>query len=264
MFAQVKLLGKSRQEAYDNAIRLLDPVGLAGRAMDYPGMLSGGQKQRVAIARTLAMEPDIILFDEPTSALDPLMVGEVTDVISDLVNQGKTIIIVTHEMEFAKKISDRVLFFTDGVIYEEGAPEEIFDHPQKEKTQIFMRSLAVLNLEITRESADYRSIMMDINRFVVKYELDPAYIHKLQLLTEEIMFSFFRANASAKDRMEAALKYDSRVGKVHCTFHHTLGKSIFDESNDRFSSALIHYTVKNITEKDADDGGFFRVIECDI
>ena len=264
MFAQVHLLKRSRQESYDNAVRLLDSVGLGGRETDYPAMLSGGQKQRVAIARTLAMDPDILLFDEPTSALDPLMVGEVTDVIGDLVDQGKTMLIVTHEMAFARKISDRVLFFADGVIYEEGTPEEIFDHPQKEKTKIFMRNIAVLNCEITRDRADYDSIMTDIKRFVVKNGLDHTNIHKLQLLIEEVMFSFFRVRASAEDRMKAEVKYDNRTERVCCAFYHTLGRSIFEASNDRFSSALIQHTTKNIAEKDADDGCFRRVIECDI
>ena len=139
MYAQVKLLKKSQKEAFENSIKLLDKVGLSDKAFDYPSSLSGGQKQRVAIARTLAMNPDIILFDEPTSALDPLMVGEVTETVNDLVNEGKTMVIVTHEMNFAKKISKRVLFFADGIVYEEGTPEEIFENPKKEKTKLFMQ-----------------------------------------------------------------------------------------------------------------------------
>ena len=132
MLAQLDLLGKSRQEAYDEGMRLLRTVGLADKALKYPDELSGGQKQRVAIARTLAMDPDTILLDEPTSALDPTMVGEVQAVIRELATTGKTMLIVTHEMNFARFICNRVFYMDEGGIYEDGTPEQIFEHPQKE------------------------------------------------------------------------------------------------------------------------------------
>ena len=124
MLSPVDLLGKSRQEAYDEGMRLLRMVGLAEKALNYPDELSGGQKQRIAIARTLAMDPDVILLDEPTSALDPTMVGEVQAVIRDLSKTGKTMMIVTHEMNFAKAISNRVFYMDEGGIYEDGTPED--------------------------------------------------------------------------------------------------------------------------------------------
>lgn len=120
------------------AMDLLEKVDLKEKADEYPAMLSGGQQQRVAIARSLAMEPRIILFDEPTSALDPELVGEVLIVMKDLAKEGRTMIVVTHEMGFAKEVADRVIFLDDGVIVEEGTPEEIFDHPQHERLQIFL------------------------------------------------------------------------------------------------------------------------------
>ena len=125
MSAPMDLLGKSKQEAYDKGIELLRKVGLADKALDYPDVMSGGQKQRVAIARALAMEPEIILFDEPTSALDPTMIGEVQAVIRDLAKQGTTMIIVTHEMKFAREVADRIVFMHEGVIAAQGTPEEI-------------------------------------------------------------------------------------------------------------------------------------------
>lgn len=138
MLAPVDLRKATKPEAKERALRLLDRVGLLDKASAYPAQLSGGQKQRVAIARALAMNPDIMLFDEPTSALDPEMVGEVLDVIKGLVKSGMTSVIVTHEMGFAREISDRVVFFDGGVVAEEGTPEEIFAHPQNPRTKDFL------------------------------------------------------------------------------------------------------------------------------
>ena len=130
--------GVSKEEAEKEALELLEKVGLQDKANEYPKKLSGGQKQRLAIVRALAMKPDVVLFDEPTSALDPEMVKEVLDVIRKLANTGMTIIMVTHQMEFAKEISDRVFFMDGGVIYESGTPEEIFIHPKLPRTQEFL------------------------------------------------------------------------------------------------------------------------------
>lgn len=123
------------------AHQLLEKVGLSDKANAYPNSLSGGQQQRVAIARALAMEPDVMLFDEPTSALDPEMVGEVLTVMNDLAHEGMTMVVVTHEMGFAKEVADRVIFMADGVIQEEGTPEQIFDHPKIQRTQDFLKKV---------------------------------------------------------------------------------------------------------------------------
>lgn len=128
----------SKAEAGDHAMELLNRVGLAEKANEKSVSLSGGQKQRLAIVRALAMEPDVMLFDEPTSALDPEMVGEVLDVIKELVKGGMTTVIVTHEMGFAREISDKVVFFDDGVVAEEGTPDEVFNHPQNMRTKDFL------------------------------------------------------------------------------------------------------------------------------
>lgn len=128
-----------KQTLNDQALTLLDRVGLKDRANAYPNQLSGGQKQRVAIARALAMNPKVMLFDEPTSALDPEVVGEVLTVMKDLAKEGMTMVVVTHEMEFAKNVSDRVIFMADGNVVEEGKPEAIFEHPQHQRTQSFLK-----------------------------------------------------------------------------------------------------------------------------
>lgn len=141
MMAPVELKKMTKEEAEKKALQLLERVGLAEKASAYPGELSGGQQQRVAIARALAMNPDIMLFDEPTSALDPEMVGEVLDVMKELAAEGMTMVVVTHEMGFAREVSDRVLFMADGGIMEEGSPKQIFDNPQNERTQDFLKKV---------------------------------------------------------------------------------------------------------------------------
>ena len=134
----VKLLGLSEEEADSRAMSLLKRVGLEDRASAYPNQLSGGQKQRIAIVRALCMEPEIMLFDEPTSALDPEMVGEVLEVMKDLAKDGMTMVVVTHEMGFAKEVASRVLFMDEGKIIEEGTPVEIFDNPKSERLKSFL------------------------------------------------------------------------------------------------------------------------------
>ncbi len=141
--APMKLLGKSKDEAEAKAYALLTRVGLADRAEAYPQQLSGGQKQRIAIVRALCMEPEVMLFDEPTSALDPEMVGEVLDVMKDLANQGMTMVVVTHEMGFAKEVADRVIFMDEGVIVEQGTPDEIFNHPKSERLKSFLSKVLI-------------------------------------------------------------------------------------------------------------------------
>lgn len=139
--APVTLKKMSQAEADEKAIMLLEKIGLLDKKDQYPNKLSGGQKQRLAIVRALAMEPEVMLFDEPTSALDPEMVGEVLNVIKTLVQEGMTSVIVTHEMGFAKEVSDRVIFMADGLIVEEGTPQEIFDNPQNPRTRDFLSKI---------------------------------------------------------------------------------------------------------------------------
>ncbi|MBR5400963.1 MAG: amino acid ABC transporter ATP-binding protein [Treponema sp.] len=139
--APVQLGLKTPEEAQAEALKLLERIGLPEKADVYPSTLSGGQKQRIAIVRSLAMHPDVMLFDEPTSALDPEMVGEVLEVMKDLAHEGMTMVVVTHEMGFAREVADRVMFMDAGYIEEEGTPEQIFQHPQCERLQQFLKSV---------------------------------------------------------------------------------------------------------------------------
>lgn len=139
--APITLLKKSQKEAEEKAYELLEKIGLTDKAQQYPNMLSGGQKQRIAIIRALCMEPDVMLFDEPTSALDPEMVGEVLQLMKDLANDGMTMVVVTHEMGFAKEVATRVLFMADGNIVEQAPPAEFFENPKSERLKEFLSSV---------------------------------------------------------------------------------------------------------------------------
>ena len=141
MLAPMKVRRLSQQEARDRGRALLQKVGLAEKENEYPSRLSGGQQQRVAIARALAMQPKMMLFDEPTSSLDPELVGEVLAVMKDLAHEGMTMVVVTHEMGFAREVGDRVLFMDEGLIVEEGTPQDLFDHPREGRTQSFLNKV---------------------------------------------------------------------------------------------------------------------------
>lgn len=186
MLGPVELKGVSRQEAYGRGMELLRNVGLAEKAMNYPDELSGGQRQRVAIARTLGMEPEIVLLDEPTSALDPTMVGEVLSVIRNLAEEGLTMLIVTHEMKFAKDVSTRVFYMDEGIIYEEGTPEQIFNDPKTEKCRVFVRRLRTFHYEISSREFDFIGAAAQIGNFARRQLLGARQLLKYQQIFEEL------------------------------------------------------------------------------
>ena len=199
MNPQITLLKRSRQEAYDKAMYLLQSVGLASKVFNYPDELSGGQQQRIAIARTLAMDPDIILFDEPTSALDPSMIGEVQSVIKLLANTGRTMMIVTHEMDFARKISNRILFMYDGEIYEEGTPKEIFENPKKEMTRKFIQRLSSLTYRIDSTEFDIEAMNEELHSYGEKLLIEAERLSKLLLALEEICINNIASYSDTPD-----------------------------------------------------------------
>jgi ABC-type methionine transport system ATPase subunit len=190
MYAPVKILQESKQQAREEALALLKKVGLVEKADVYPSSLSGGQKQRVAIARALAMHPEVILFDEPTSALDPTMVGEVLSVIRQLAKSGLTMLIVTHEMRFARDVSTRIFFMNEGVIYEDGTPEQIFEHPVHSATKAFVNRIQKIVFEIDSDDFDYLQIHTGINQFCLKYNLSVG--EHAYALIKEMLFTHLR------------------------------------------------------------------------
>ena len=185
--APIKLLGRSQKEAEEKAMTLLTLVGLGEKASNFPSELSGGQKQRVAIARCMAMDPEIILFDEPTSSLDPTMVSEVLWVIRRLAKEGMTMVIVTHEMDFARDVSNRVLYMDEGVIYEEGTPRQIFENPQREKTRAFINRIRSISYHISSPVYDIYTMNAEIEAFCEKQILQLPTRRNLLLIIEELL-----------------------------------------------------------------------------
>ena len=183
----VKLLGLNKDEANKRAIELLKLVGLGEKTYSFPDELSGGQKQRVAIARCMAMEPEILLFDEPTSALDPTMVSEVLAVIRKLAREGMTMVIVTHEMEFARNISSRVFYMDEGIIYEEGAPEDIFGNPKRAKTKAFIHRIRSMYYHISSKDYDLYALNAEIEIFCEKHMLTGKISEYILLVAEEAL-----------------------------------------------------------------------------
>ena len=219
MLAPMDILKKSKQEAYETGVALLRRVGLAGRELQYPEQLSGGQKQRVAIARTLAMDPDVILLDEPTSALDPTMVGEVQAVIRDLAKSGKTMLIVTHEMSFARAISNRVFYMDEGGIYEDGAPEQVFDAPQKERTRRFIRQLKVLELLIDSRDFDFIGAGTQIDLYCLQNDIPPKEKYRIRLVIEELVQQILLAELSEPDiRVTVEYAPDAQTASVFADY----------------------------------------------
>ncbi|MBO6179308.1 MAG: amino acid ABC transporter ATP-binding protein [Selenomonadaceae bacterium] len=269
--APLKLLNMPKKQAEDKAIDLLTKVGLASRAYDFPKILSGGQQQRIAICRALMMAPKILLMDEPTSALDPTMVGEVLAVIRRLAKQRLTMIIVTHEMEFAEEASDRILFFADRGIYEEGAPGEIFKNPQKPKTIAFIKKLKSFEFEITyRPDFDLMKLMGGIIAFAEKYNVDRRRKYLMQQFTEDIVYGFFKYSFdnNLNVSVDIAITYDeiSNNIKIRIT---SGGKQYnpFDEPTETDFEQVEHIArmaIKNAAKSfsyDYDDGKNTVVVE---
>jgi polar amino acid transport system ATP-binding protein len=230
-----KLLGRTKKEAEEKAFELLRLVGLAEKADSFPDELSGGQKQRVAIARCLAMEPEVLLFDEPTSALDPTMVSEVLAVIRRLAREGMTMAIVTHEMEFARNISTRVFYMDEGLIYEEGPPEQIFDAPQKAKTKSFINRIRSYSYAIADKNFDFYGMNGEIKMFAEKY-FSPKTTNNIMLLTEELILLY-------QAPYTLVLDYEEKQGTLRLSLH-SEGRQLispFDAASgaDQISRAII-------------------------
>ncbi len=242
----IKLRGMGKKEAQEKAAELLRMVGLSEKADSYPDELSGGQKQRVAIARCLAMDPEIILFDEPTSALDPTMISEVLAVIRRLAKGGMTMAIVTHEMEFARDVSTRVFYMDEGVIYEEGAPKDIFDHPKKEKTRAFIQQLRILKHEIGSQDFDLYKLNADIGAFCAKHTIDKNVVGNILLIAEEVLVNMLLPKKRAGQTITLALEYAEKRGEFQILFDYP-GKShnpLLDKSKDNFALMIVKKKAK--------------------
>ena len=220
--APVRLLKMKRQDAEKKAMELLAQVGLASRAHAWPTVLSGGQQQRIAICRCLMMEPKVLLFDEPTSALDPTMVGEVLAVIRMLAKRDMSMLIVTHEMNFAREVANRVLFFADGGIYEQGTPQEIFDAPKREKTVAFIHKIKYFSFEITDRQFDLMALQGGIQTFGEKYGLNGRHIYRLQICCEELVYELlahcFPGNSKVSMNLNVAYAEADRTVEIELSW----------------------------------------------
>lgn len=257
MIGPIKQLGFTPKDAYCQAIDLLKLVGLVAKANSFPEELSGGQKQRVAIARCLSMKPEIILFDEPTSALDPTMVSEVLSVIRKLATQGMTMVIVTHEMRFAKDVSTRVFYMDEGVIYESGTPEEIFDHPKRERTRKFIYHIRNFEYQIKDANYDYGDIINQITQFAQKYFFSKEQTDNLQLIIDETLVSCMSADNDIKTSMftkggiKIVVEYEESRNHVKVIFEANECLKTFLSSNnieDNFSKMILTGISESINE----------------
>ena len=262
--APIKLLGMTPADAREKAFELLSQVGLTSKADAYPEFLSGGQQQRIAICRSLMMNPKVLLFDEPTSALDPTMVGEVLAVIRMLAKRDLTMLIVTHEMNFAREVSTRVLFFADGIIYEEGTPKEIFDMPKKSKTVEFIHKQKFFSYEIAERAFDLPKMQGGIRFFAERYGLSSRRTNRLQLCCEELIYAMFD-NACEGDDVKISL--DVTYAEIHNTVeikfscagknYDPLAKNLDEIDEENIGAMILHNLAQNYSHEYS--GGVNRI-----
>ena len=251
--APVKLAGVSKSEAKARALEWLSKVGLTSKMYSMPANLSGGQQQRIAICRCLMMNPKVLLLDEPTSALDPTMVGEVLAMIRLLTKQNLTMLIVTHEMNFARDVANRVLFFADGGIYEEGTPEKIFDNPEREKTIAFIRKLKFFNYEIKEREFDLMALQGGVRVFAEKYDIKSRLAYRLQLCSEELIYEMLNGcykNSDKNINISLEISYDEANQSTILTVVSGGNKfNPFDDEilNDDDDAHLALHILKNIS-----------------
>ena len=254
MYAPMKVLKLPKEEAFERAMKLLRTVGLAGREYKYPDQLSGGQKQRVAIARTLAMEPEIILFDEPTSALDPTMVSEVLAVIHKLAQEGMTMLIVTHSMRLAKKVSTRIFYMDQGVICEDGTPDQIFHHPQNERTRCFINGLDWIKKNFHKNEFDYLGLISEIHAFAMKKMLSPDQVYRIEAAIEETYLQTILPVLDEKTQMQFTLEYAEKQGTCQIQFKWEGNTGDLTANMDDISRKLLEHAARDIAYQYTADG----------
>lgn len=263
MSGLVDLLGIPQDEAFEKSMKLLKDVGMADKAFLYPDTLSGGQKQRVAIARTLAMDPEIILLDEPTSSLDPLMRGEVEAVIKMVASQGRTMIIVTHEMELVKSICTRVLFLDEKSIYEEGTPDKIFNSPERERTRLFVRAIQTLELNIASKDFDFIGTQTLFEEFGYKNSISRDILEKLTSIMEEL-FQMVIIQPKDQNKMNIVFEYNKAEKFLFGTVKASGPKIDPDDPMYFFSWPIIVHRATEIQLEDLNEDGFTNLIKIKI
>lgn len=248
---QIDILHKTKQEAFNIAMEALEKVGLKGHYLSYPSSLSGGQKQRVAIARALVMQPEVILFDEPTSALDPRMVGEIQEIIKKLAEEGKTMIIVTHDMKLAEEVSNRVLYLDQGIIYEDDTPEEIFHNPKRSRTKAFIENLTVLKYSI-HDNFNYEDANNTFDNYINSLSIKNRTANHIRSLLDELIYEILINDYKCKNVLLLA-SYDKKTGKfiVKVKYDGKLSNALFgyDEARSIVKSFASEIEHKPISEE---------------
>ena len=262
--APIELKGMTKQEAFDEAAKLLKRVGLYEKLLSYPDELSGGQQQRIAIVRALIMEPEILLFDEPTSALDPTMVGEVEAVIKKIAESGSTMLIVTHGMDFAQKISNRIFYMDDGGIYEEGNPTQIFFNPKREKTRQFIKRLKVLELVISSPDFDFIAYTNNIKIFADKNDVPKQIFNKLILLFEEICMVNLLPRLGNTPKIRVTIEYSAQNVSADMLIDYNGEKFNIEDFDDKISLKMIQRTASQIDYRAELEGKFLNHLKLSL
>ena len=248
---QVDLLKVNKTEATQNALLYLEKVGMRKNINSMPSQLSGGQKQRVAIARALVMEPEVILFDEPTSALDPTMVKEVEHVIETLAQEGRTMIIVTHDMDFAETVANRVIYLDQGSVYEDGTPDQIFHHPKRTRTKAFIESLNVLKISV-HYNYDVYNLRLQIEEFISKNKLSERSSKNIRIIFEEL-FDKLILQKIDEPHTRLLLSYDSKKDVVFINVRYNGPKvnvlTLKDPAVKKVKAVVKNVEYSNIVEK---------------
>lgn len=260
MAAPMDLLKRTKQQAYDEGMKLLRMVGLADKAFNYPDELSGGQKQRVAIARTLAMEPEVILFDEPTSALDPTMVGEVQAVIRELARQGLTMMIVTHEMRFAREVANRVFYMDEGGIYEDGSPDDIFEHPKRERTVRFIKHIKVFEHFIDSKDFDFIGLNSEIEEFGRRNQISQKAIYRVQTIFEELCVQIILPELSDDLNLHIAVEYSQDEESVTMQIKYSGNPLNPMDSDNLLSLKIAEKAAQSIEYQAINTDGFTNLV----
>ena len=253
-FAPIKLKHANPKKTYDRAMQLLSDVGLAGFAFSYPSQLSGGQKQRAAIARAIAMDPEVLLFDEPTSALDPTMTGEIELVIKHLASKGYTMLLVTHNMDFAESVANRVFYLDEGGVYEDGTPSQIFHHPKREKTKAFVKQLKTFSGDINPALFDHMDLYTKLNAYIYQSEFTKDLEKRTKAIFEELCVQMVTSLYDDNSFAKFEVSYSQNSKKVHVTLTYKNLDLDLDNKDFVLSSKIIKHYANEIRNKELSDG----------
>lgn len=258
----VDLMGLSKQEAYERACDWLRRVGVMGKAFEYPDDLSDGEKQRVAIARTVAMDPEVILLDNPTSRLDPIMKKEVHNVIRDLAKNGSTLVLVTNEIRFAREISNRVVYFDEHTVYEEGQTSKMFESPKRDKTRQFFKQFKLLNIEIDNIDFDFIGVSSRIDVFAENLNLSPKTANSMHVAFEELVDQIVLSTIKEREnfKLKTTFECDEKNGVIYFTCKYDGEEFNPLISDDDLALMIINHSLNHLNFEYVSDSDYKNVV----